>query len=381
MKKILTLYLLIIIFGYQWVREPWFMDVIRPVFFATLAFYIYKKSDNYHGRFKNVRNNSKLMIIMAVIYILAYSVFGLIVGFSYSIYSHKFFMILQNIYQVTLIAALIEYLRSYTINQNTKSKLNIIATTIIFILLEVNFGVLFAKFADGKDTFEYISSIILPQIFANILYSYAALKGGYKLTIPYRIIISLFTLLTPIVPAFDWFLTGMFGSLFPVITLVVLQKYSRKATSIRREDKKTTSVIYALCFGVMVTFVLAVYGLFTYKPIVILSNSMVPVFSKGDVVVYYEPDESEKNNLENNTIVVYTKDNQYIVHRIVRKFKKSGETFYITRGDANNSDDYTPVSTEDIIGVYTTSLKYVGYPSVWLNNIFNQTKAVVETGE
>lgn len=381
MKKILTLYLLIIILGYQWVREPWFMDAIRPVFFATLAFYIYKKSDNYHGRFKNVRNNSKLMIIMAIIYILSYSVFGLIIGFSYSIYSHKFFMILQNIYQVTFIAALIEYLRSYTINQNTKSKLNIIVTTIIFILLEVNFGVLFAKFADGKDTFEYISSIILPQIFANILYSYAALKGGYKLTIPYRVIISLFTLLTPIVPAFDWFLTGMFGSLFPVITLIVLQKYSRKATAIRREDKKTTSVIYALCFGVMVTFVLAVYGLFTYKPIVILSNSMVPVFGRGDVVVYYEPDESEKNNLENNTIVLYTKDNQYVVHRIVRKFKKSGETFYITRGDANNSDDYAPVSTEDIIGVYTTSLKYVGYPSVWLNNIFNQTKAVVETGE
>lgn len=381
MKKILTLYLLTIILGYQWVRESWFMDAIRPVFFATLAFYIYKKSDNYHGRFKNVRNNSKLMIIMAIIYILAYSVFGLIIGFSYSIYSHKFFMILQNIYQITLIAALIEYLRSYTINQNTKSKLNIIVTTIIFILLEVNFGVLFAKFADGKDTFEYISSIILPQIFANILYSYAALKGGYKLTIPYRVIISLFTLLTPIVPAFDWFLTGMFGSLFPVITLVVLQKYSRKATAIRREDKKTTSVIYALCFGVMVTFVLAVYGLFTYKPIVILSNSMAPVFGRGDVVVYYEPDESEKNNLENNTIVLYTKDNQYVVHRIVRKFKKSGETFYITRGDANSSDDYAPVSTEDIIGVYATSLKYVGYPSVWLNNIFNQTKAVVETGE
>ncbi len=379
MKKILAIYILITIIGYQWVNDTYFIDIIKPIFFATLAFYAYKKSENYHGRFRNVRNNSKLMIIMAIIYILTFSISGLFVGFSYSIYSHNFLMILKNIYHATFIIILIEYLRSYIINQNIKSRLNIIATTTIFILLEVNFGVLMSKFSDGKTIFEYTSSIILPLIFANILYSYVALKGGYKLTIPYRVIISLFILLTPIVPAFDWFLTGTFGVLFPVITIIVMQKYSKKATTIRRESKKTTAVAYFICFGIMITFIMAVAGIFQYKPIVILSNSMVPTFSRGDVVVYYEPSEEEKNNLENNTIIVYTKDNQYVVHRIIRKFKKSGETFYITKGDANNSDDYAPVSTDEIVGIYTISLKYVGYPSVWLNNIFNQTQAVVET--
>ena len=378
MKTILSIYIIITIVGYQWVNDTLFIDIIKPIFFAALVFYAYKKSGNYHGRFKNVKNNSKLMIILAIMYIIVFSMSGLLTGFSYSIYSHKFLMILKNIYHTTLIIALIEYLRSYIINQNIKNKLHIIFTTTIFILIEVNFGVLFSKFTDGETAFEYISSIILPLLFSNIFYSYAALKGGFKLTIPYRVIISVFILVTPIVPAFDWFLTGAFGTLFLIMALMMMQRYSQKTTTIRREGKKS-ALAYFACFGTMIVFVMAVTGFFRYKPIVILSNSMVPEFSKGDVVVYYEPSEEEKNNLEINTIIVYTKDNQYVVHRIVRKFKKSGETFYITRGDANNSDDYAPVPTDEIIGVYTISLKYVGYPSVWLNNTFNQTQAVVET--
>lgn len=375
---IIAIYVAFLIFGYQWTQNAYFVDIIKPVFLSALTFYAYKKSGNYHGRFRNIKNNSKTMIIMAIIYILIFSLSGIFLGFSYSIYSHKFLMILKNIYQMTLIIIPIEYLRSYLINQNIKSKISIVVTTILFIALETNFAILFSKFTDGKDTFEYVSSIILPLIFSSILYSYLALKGGYKLTIPYRVILSLFILLTPIVPAFDWFLTGIFGIIYPVIVLIVIRKYSRKATTIRREDKKTISIIYFVCIAIMVVFALTVYGFFKYKPIVVLSNSMVPVFSRGDVVMYYEPEPEEKNHLENNTIIVYTKDNQYVVHRIVRNFKKSGETLYITRGDANNSDDYMPVSTDDIVGIYTTHIKYVGYPSVWLNQIFNQKQAVVE---
>lgn len=379
MTLILIFYILFTIIGYKLTNSTIFLDVIKPVLLASLAFYAYKKSDNYHGRFKNVRENSKLMIIMAIIYIIVFSSAGLVIGFSYSIYSHTPFMIFKNIYQVVFIVALIEYLRSYLINQNIKSKLNIVLVTVMFILIEINFSVLFSKFSDGKETFEYVSSIILPIIFTNIMCSYAALKGGFRLTVPYRVIISLFTVLTPIVPAFDWFLTGIFGIIYSAVVILVVQKYSKKTTTMRREHKKTSMLIYALCIGFMVAFTLAVYGFFKYKPIVVLSNSMVPVFSKGDVVVYYVPDEQEKNHLENNTIIVYTKDNQYVVHRIVRSFKKSGETLYVTRGDANNSDDFAPVSTDDIVGVYATSIKYVGYPSVWLNRLFNQQKAVVET--
>ena len=379
MTLILIFYILFTIIGYKLTNNTIFLDVVKPVLLASLAFYAYKKSDNYHGRFKNVRENSKLMIIMAIIYIIVFSSAGLVIGFSYSIYSHTPFMIFKNIYQVVFIVALIEYLRSYLINQNIKSKLNIVLVTVMFILIEINFSVLFSKFSDGKEAFEYISSIILPIIFTNIACSYAALKGGFRLTVPYRVIISLFTVLTPIVPAFDWFLTGIFGIIYSAVVILVVQKYSKKTTTMRREHKKTGVLLYSICIALMILFTLGVYGFFKYKPIVILSNSMVPVFSKGDVVMYYVPDEEEKNNLENNTVIVYTKDNQYVVHRIVRNFKKSGKTLYITRGDANNSDDFTPVSTDDIVGIYTTSIKYVGYPSLWLNQLFNQQKAVVET--
>lgn len=374
----LIAYLLLIIFGFKFAQNQIFVDIIKPVFLATLAFYAYKASENYHGRFRNNKDNAKTMIIMAILYIIVFSLSGLVIGFSYSIYSHHILAILKNLYQIVLIVILTEYLRSYVINLNPKSKIAIVSTTVIFILLEINYSVLFAKFADTKDTFEYVSSIILPLIFSGVLYSKLALMGGYRLTIPYRFIITIFMILTPIVPAFDWFLTGMFGIIYPVVVFIVMKKYSKKPTSIRREHKKSTSVFYYIALFIMLMFILFVYGLFENKPIVVLSNSMVPVFSKGDVVVYRTPDEEEKNKLENGTIVVYNKDNQFVIHRIVRTIKRMGETMYITKGDANKSDDFAPVKKEEIVGIYSTSVKYIGYPSLWLNEIFNKKQAIVE---
>ena len=376
---ILISYILLTIFARDLVQDQFFINIIKPIFFSAIAFYIYKKTGNYHGRFKGIKDTRLIVIIMALIYVVVYSLSGLIIGFSYSIYSHDFLMVLKNIYQITFIVVLYEYIRSYLINLNPKSKVVIVLNTLIFIALSTNFGILASKFSDGDTAFKYISSIVVPNIAMNALCSYLALKGGYKLTIPYRVILSLYTLLSPVIPAFDWFLTGIFEILFSGITFLVVRKYSQKPTDVRRENRKHPPIISAIVFGAMIIFTLFIYGLFKYKPIVILSNSMYPVFNKGDVVVYCVPSEEEKNNLDNGTVIVYTKDNQYVVHRIVRKFTRSGETLYITRGDANSTDDYLPVSTEDIIGVYVLPIKYAGYPSVWLNQAFNSKQAVVET--
>lgn len=376
---ILVAYILFTIFAKDLVQDQFFLNVIKPIIFSAIGLYIYKKTNNYHGRFKNVKDNKLIAIIMALIYIVVYSLLGLIFGFSHSIYSHDFLMILRNIYQITFIIVLYEYIRSYLINLNTKSKAAIIINTLIFIALSTNFSILASKLSDGDAMFKYLSSTILPNIAINILCSYLAIKGGYRLTIPYRVILSLFMLLTPVTPAFDWFLTGIFEILFSGITLLVIRKFSQKPTDVRRENKKHPPVINIMIFSIMVIFTLFVYGLFKYKPIVILSNSMHPVFNKGDVVVYYVPSEEKKNDLDNGTVIVYTKDNQYVVHRIIRKFTRSGKTLYVTKGDANNTDDYLPVSTEDIVGVYVLPVKYIGYPSVWLNQAFNDKQAVVET--
>ena len=82
--------------------------------------------------------------------------------------------------------------------------------------------------------------------------------------------------------------------------------------------------------------------------------------------------------LKKDYIIIYSIEGQTVVHRIVDSFHEKGDIFYITKGDANNSNDLKPVSPENIVGLYQTSIKSIGKPSVWLHDFFKKEKAVVE---
>ena len=103
-------------------------------------------------------------------------------------------------------------------------------------------------------------------------------------------------------------------------------------------------------------------GLFNYQAIAILSNSMNPTFNRGDVVIY-----KKEQNINPGDIIVFKYDNKIIVHRVV-----GINEYYVTKGDANKSVDYLKIKDEDILGVYQFSLKYLGYPSIWLNELFTK---------
>lgn len=69
---------------------------------------------------------------------------------------------------------------------------------------------------------------------------------------------------------------------------------------------------------------------FGYGAAVVLSGSMEPTFSAGDLIVVQETDV-----LSVGDIVVYQSGGSLVVHRIIQ----AGEEAIITQGDANNVDD------------------------------------------
>lgn len=83
---------------------------------------------------------------------------------------------------------------------------------------------------------------------------------------------------------------------------------------------------------------------------VVLSGSMEPTFSAGDLILVREADEYEVGD-----IVVYQDGNSLVVHRIV---ETDGDTV-ITRGDANNTAD-DPIARADIRGAVLCWIPYVG---------------------
>ena len=120
-------------------------------------------------------------------------------------------------------------------------------------------------------------------------------------------------------------------------------------------------------------------GVFKYEPVAIVSNSMTPIFYRGDIVIYSKPTEEELKKIDENTIIIYSREKQIIAHRVISKYEKGDITYFITKGDANNGEDGAPVPEDKVIGIYSCSVKYIGYPTVWLNQIFNKEKPTVET--
>jgi len=95
----------------------------------------------------------------------------------------------------------------------------------------------------------------------------------------------------------------------------------------------------------------------------VMSNSMAPTLSEGDVVAFAEHDGSL---LDIGTIIQFNdpvREDSTITHRIVG-FNPDGT--YETKGDANQGPDSVKVSTSSITGVARMVSPYAGLPHFWL---------------
>lgn len=95
----------------------------------------------------------------------------------------------------------------------------------------------------------------------------------------------------------------------------------------------------------------------------VMSNSMAPTLSQGDVVAYSEPDGSL---LDVGTIIQFDdpiREGSTITHRIVGV---NSDGTYQTKGDANRGPDSTRVPIESVTGVGRMVSPYAGLPHFWL---------------
>ena len=88
---------------------------------------------------------------------------------------------------------------------------------------------------------------------------------------------------------------------------------------------------------------------------------------KGDVVIIKKINDVEK--LKINDVIAYRYNKIIIVHRLVKKIIVNNEPIFYTKGDANNDIDNYKITKDMIIGVVNIKVPYIGYPTVWLNEI------------
>ncbi len=124
----------------------------------------------------------------------------------------------------------------------------------------------------------------------------------------------------------------------------------------------------------VITAIIVIGGIFAasalpipgnYKIYTVLSASMEPAISKGSIV-FVRP----KNIYEVGDIVTATSGNPQrpVTHRIsaIEKIDGGKKTIFVTRGDANDEDDITRRTQENVIGAVLMHVPLLGYPVGWV---------------
>lgn len=100
-----------------------------------------------------------------------------------------------------------------------------------------------------------------------------------------------------------------------------------------------------------------------YSAYVIVSGSMEPIIKVRDAVVVRR---CEENEIEIGDVVTYrSMDESYygilITHRVVNIEMQNGEKLFITKGDANETIDRSPVKFSQIQGKVAMRIPKIGY--------------------
>ena len=106
---------------------------------------------------------------------------------------------------------------------------------------------------------------------------------------------------------------------------------------------------------------------FRYGVIVIGSGSMTGSLDKGDAVIF---EQYKGEPIKEGTVIIYQNEDIQTVHRVIKQENVNGEYRYITKGDKNQDSDEGYRTKNDIIGAIRFRIPYIGYPTLWLRDIF-----------
>jgi signal peptidase len=218
---------------------------------------------------------------------------------------------------------------------------------------------------------KFFVSDIVPVLTSNMLLTYLAVGAGLPAMLVYRLGTLSTTLLLPILPKFDWYMIGISAILLSLATYIVIDRAQQgRQQHGRRHHFHIQRASNITFIAIMIALVLFMTGALRYKPVVIVSDSMKPLYSRGAIVLVrmgYDP-----MDIESGDIIQYKhkQTGQVITHRVVdiqQAANGSGERVFITKGDNNQSQDI-PVEQSQVLGVVRAQVPYLGWPTIWLRS-------------
>lgn len=104
-----------------------------------------------------------------------------------------------------------------------------------------------------------------------------------------------------------------------------------------------------------------------FCPLIVLTGSMEPEISSGDLIIVKQIDSADVK--EKDVIAFFDPDGNgqsILTHRVVGITEKDGQTAFYTKGDANNTDDRLPVTADKLVGIYKFRIRGMGNVAMFM---------------
>ena len=341
-------------------NKKWLFALI--VFFSAL---IIKKFFSTHKK-KNINSNQALFMItlFGVIYLVFTYMLGFYFGYYKAAATFSLWTIRKYILPLSIIIISSEIIRESLIV--CKNKLSNILLLILMFLIDVYIGFGsydLTKLNDFADVFGYVISV---SFFNNLFFHYYCKNFDCRGIISFKLITTLYQFIIPIIPDLFTFL-----QIFLKLTYAYIMYYfmndtfskSKKVVYNNRQNVLSTIIIFSFC----AILCMLISCKFKYGLMVVASESMHGTFEKGDAVLFVSYSDQTLNR---GDIILFQYDDIILIHRIVNISRVGLEYRYVTKGDDNGFNDKGYSTKDNIVGKYILHFKYIGYPTLWIRDIF-----------
>ena len=310
-----------------------------------------------------------ILTVYALLYLTVYYLVGIKLGFYRNPYATALLTSVSSIVPIAIAIIAMEITRKNVLAQRST------LAAVIFTAAGVVFDVIVSTSTVSVQTFngfmDLIGLTIIPSLTANILYNYVARRYGAMPVTLYRLILSLYLYAIPYLPSTPDSLRAFILVLLPLIAMWFISTlFEKKRRFATRPTSKIGVFATVLSFILMISIVMLISCKFRFGLIVIATESMTGEINKGDAILY---DTNGKDSVEVGDVVVFTRDGAKIVHRVIEIEHVDGVTKYYTQGDANNEPDDGYITSADIVGTTDFKIAYLGYPTLWLQELFNSS--------
>ena len=293
---------------------------------------------------------------------------GLFLGFNRTLASFKMSYILRYVVLELLVILGEEYIRFIIAKKTMKDFKPLILYAAIISFLNIIIEVNGYSLTTSEEIFIFVSAVVIPVVSREFICSFLVYKVGLLPSALFKSIIILYEVILPIIPILGDYLFSVANVLLVYVMYLLCNKTILRAEKADKFVRKASyGVVYYPLLVILIVIVVLISGITKYRLIAIGSNSMKPTYSKGDAIIYEKID---PDDLQVGDIVAFEKNNIIVTHRIAIK----EDNFIKTKGDANKSVDPYSITNRDVLGKVVFKIKYIGYPTIWINEVFRKER-------